>query len=138
MLDLEMKSSGYQNILRFCTHFNAYKRHSDIHSDEIDALLYISTNPQAITPHKLADYFNVSKPRITKVINKLLEQQYIEKRVSLKDSRSQTLHLTSLGIKKLSAIQKDCYKIIDRLVDELGFGDYIQLVELLNRANQLL
>lgn len=136
MIDLDMKINGYQEILRFCTHFNAYKRHSKIHSDEIDALLYISTSKNEVTPLMLADYFNVSKPRITKIINQLIQQKDIEKKPSTKDGRSHILLLSTQGKEKLKAVQNEYYDIIDEFINELGFGDFIQLTTLLTKANE--
>lgn len=138
MDNMDYKVNSYQVITQFCTHFNHFKRHSQIHSDELDSLLYIANSKVEVTPIMLAHYFNVSKPRITKIINKLQDKQYIEKKRSKKDGRSQVLSLSNEGILLLSNIQNECYKIIDQFVDELGFGDFIQLLELLNRANEII
>lgn len=138
MSNIDYKVNGYQVITQFCTHFNQFKRHSNIHSDELDTLLYIAHSKVEVTPIMLAHYFNVSKPRITKIINKIQDKHYIEKKPSIKDGRSQVLTLSNDGTLLLSNLQNECYKIIDELVDELGFGDFIQLLELLNRANEII
>lgn len=135
---MDYKVNGYQVITQFCTHFNHFKRHSNIHSDELDTLLYIANSEVDVSCIMLAHYFNVSKPRITKIINKLQEKHLIEKRPLKKDGRSQVLTLSDEGIRLLSHQQNECYKIIDQLVEELGFGDFIQLLELLNRANNII
>lgn len=135
---MDYKVNGYQVITQFCTHFNHFKRHSNIHSDELDTLLYIANSEVDVSCIMLAHYFNVSKPRITKIINKLQEKHLIEKRPLKKDGRSQVLTLSDEGIQLLSHQQNECYKIIDQLVEELGFGDFIQLLELLNRANNII
>lgn len=135
MNEIDYKVNGYQIITQFCTHFNHFKRHSEIHSDELDTLLYIANANHEVTPIMLTQYFNVSKPRITKIINELQKKQLIDKKPSLNDKRSQVLLISKLGLELLSKMHDECYAIIDQLVDELGFGDFIQLLELMNRAN---
>lgn len=137
MDDLYNKTLGLIDIYTFVNSLHNYKVQANITKEALHTLFFIKYNEQPVTPKMLATYFKVSAPRISKIINPLIDIGYIEMRPSIKDKRSYTLHLSEEGYVYLIQSLQEVYQLYDTLVDKLGFGDYIQLVELIKKANEV-
>ena len=137
MDDLYNKAHGLIDIYSFVNSLHNLKVETNISKECIHTLFFIKYNPQPVTPKMLAAYFQVSKPRVTKIITPLIDAGYISVNPSSLDKRSYHLTLSEEGRKYLVNSLHEVSALYDALVDKLGFGDYIQLVELIKKANEI-
>ncbi len=137
MDDLYNKTLGLIDIYTFVNHLHHYKVRTNITKETLHTLFFIKYSEQSVTLKVLASYFNVSRPRISKIITPLIEQGYLEMTPSTSDKRSYALTLSEEGRLYLVNSLHEVYQLYDTLVEKLGFGDYIQLVELIKKANEV-
>lgn len=85
------------------------------------------------TPGKLAERMAVRPPTITKTINRLQTQGFLEKRASSEDQRQAHVFLTETGRAAIKAIEKSVRKTEKQLMKGLDKKDQKALARLLSR-----
>ena len=85
------------------------------------------------TPGTLADRLGVRPPTITKTINRLQAQGFLEKRASENDARQAHIFLTDIGRETIHAIEKSVKKTEKQTLKGLDKKDQKQLFKLLAR-----
>lgn len=135
---LKNQEDSAEIIALFCRlHMNA-KKNIPIRSSEMGLLIYLSRQKEAVTPLEAAEFLKVSKPMITKTVNRLEKFGYIEKLPSEKDKRSVTLTPTEKAEELVNSTQTDYYKHLLRLQEKMGETTFNELVALLKKANGIL
>ena len=90
------------------------------------------------TPLRVAEYFKVTKPMVTAMVNSLEKKEYITKMKSMVDKRSFILKPTEKAVSIVNETFKEYYKNIQTLQTYLGNHEYSKLIELLSIANTIL
>ncbi len=85
------------------------------------------------TPGALADRLGVRPPTITKTINRLQAQGFLEKRASSHDARQAHIFLTETGRETIRAIEKSVKKTEKQALKGLDKKDQKALFKLLAR-----
>jgi DNA-binding MarR family transcriptional regulator len=85
------------------------------------------------TPGNLADRLGVRPPTITKTINRLQAQGFLEKRASNHDARQAHIFLTDIGRETIRAIEKSVRKTEKQALKGLDKKDQKALFKLLAR-----
>ena len=85
------------------------------------------------TPGTLADRLGVRPPTITKTINRLQAQGFLEKRASEEDARQAHISLTETGREAIRAIEKSVKKTEKQALKGLDKKEQKQLHKLLAR-----
>jgi DNA-binding MarR family transcriptional regulator len=130
--------NGAKVVSLFCRiHMNA-KKDLPIRSSEMGLLIYLVRENGSATPIKIAEFFNVSKPMVTAMINSLTNKGYLTKSPSQTDKRSFSLHPTEKAVVLVEKAYSEYYKTMGLLKKELGETDYRKLIALLDRANTIL
>lgn len=75
-----------------------------------DKIMLALAQENGQTPGQLAALLGVRPPTITKTINRLTNQGFLEKRVSQNDGRRAHVHLTSTGEQAIRSIEKSLRK----------------------------
>jgi DNA-binding MarR family transcriptional regulator len=122
----------------FCRLNMKVKRDLPIRASEMGVLIFISKQENNVTPLKISQFFKISKPSVTSMINTLLRQSYLEKLVSIEDHRSYTLQITQKGLKLVSLTEVEYYKSIEIMMDKMGDLDFNHFIDLLIKANEIL
>lgn len=135
MNEIFNNSLGFIDIYTFVNGMHHFRLQAGINKDTLHALFYLQQAKHSVTPKSLATYFQVSKPRISKVLAPLLEKKYIITQNSIEDKRSYTLHLSPEGELFLKEAMQDLYELHEALINAMGFGEYIQFLELIKKAN---
>lgn len=86
------------------------------------------------TPGQLASRIGVRPPTITKTINRLQAQGFLEKRASESDARQAHIFLTDLGRDAMRAIEKSVRKTEKQALRGLDKKDQKVLAKLLSRV----
>ena len=102
----------------------------------LQQLYYLDTiarmgNP---TPTALAEALHLSKPSVTAILNRFVQQGYLCKKPSDKDRRSFHIHLTEKG-QRIAIVHDTIHQnIAQHFVDNLEEAELQQLVKLLNKV----
>jgi DNA-binding MarR family transcriptional regulator len=127
---------GAKAISLFCRININTKKELPIRSGEMGLLIYlVKENPQA-QPIQVADFFNVSKPMVTSMINSLENKEFIIKNPSLNDKRSFFVSPTEKAVLLVESTYSEYYKTMEALQKGLGDEDYNQLICLIDKANK--
>lgn len=82
----------------------------------------------------LAKTLNLSKPAVTGIVNKLIEQGYVTKCQSDNDRRVYFIHLTREGNQVADAYEEACREYVDGMARALSTSELDQLVVLMEKA----
>lgn len=82
----------------------------------------------------LAKTLNLSKPAVTGIVNKLIEQGYVTKCQSDSDRRVYFIHLTREGKQVADAYEEACREYVDGMARALSASELDQLVILMEKA----
>ena len=82
----------------------------------------------------LAKTLNLSKPAVTGIINKLIDQGYVTKNQSDSDRRVYYIHLPREGKQVADAYEEACSEYVDGMARTLSESELDQLVNLMEKA----
>jgi len=122
----------------FCRLNMKLKRDLPIRASEMGVLIYTSKQEIEVTPLMISQFFKISKPSVTSMINTLLRISYLEKISSLVDKRSYSLRITNKGRNLVESTFNEYHKSIELMINGMGESDYMELIRLLSKANQIL
>lgn len=98
---------------------------------------YNSEN-KLVNTSDLANSLNISKSAVSQCVNKLEKKGYLERKINLKDKKIGYLYLTDECKIKCEDKKIVCENIINRVVEELGEKNIIDLSILLNELSDVI
>jgi len=101
---------------------------------QIHTLIYIY-NYKHSSVKELADYFKISLPTASVLLNKLVELNLVKRNPDNKDRRINQLTLTLKGKKAITIILKERQKKINSLLSKLTKKDRIELFRIIKKIN---
>lgn len=122
----------------FSKYYMELKRGLPIRPSEMGVLNIIAETPGPHTPLLLAELLGVSKPMITAHLTDLAKKGYIEKKQSLKDKRVFNVIPTEKALALVKSAKTDLNRHLERLEQEMGENEFLHLVRLAQKANQIL
>jgi DNA-binding MarR family transcriptional regulator len=125
-------------IAMFCRLQLNIKKELPIRSSEMGVLIFIRKHGDKVTPLLISNFFNITKPSVTNMINSLLKKEYLEKIPSEKDGRSYAVNLTAKGQHLVQSTQNEYFKSMDILKEKMGQQDFAALINLIKKANLIL
>lgn len=129
--------NGAEVISLFCRLYVNNKKGLPIRSSEMGLLILIVQQKDQITSVQAANFFKVSKPMITSMVNSLEKKGYIKKIYNVNDKRSFILTATSIAKELVEKTHQEYYGIMELLENRMG-DDYTSFIKLLNKANKIL
>ncbi len=119
----------------FCRlHMNT-KRNIPIRSSEMGILIFTQKQNVSVTPLMISQFFKITKPSVTSMVNALIKRDYLVKEPSLSDGRSYTLRTTEKGKKLVESTSDEYFKSIELLKEKMGLDAFNQFIELIQIAN---
>jgi DNA-binding MarR family transcriptional regulator len=122
----------------FCRTYMHIKRDIPIRSSEMGVLIYISKETGLVTPLSISKFFRITKPSVTSLVTSLLKQDYLIKLPSELDKRSYTLCLSIKGKHLVESTFSEYSNTVALLEEKMGDLKFMQMIELMNLANQIL
>jgi DNA-binding MarR family transcriptional regulator len=108
---------------------------SEINLTQFQYISVINQNDE-LTFTGLAQALNLSKPAVTSIINKLIEQGYVFKCQSARDRRVFHIHLTQEGKQVADAYEEARREYVDGIHRSLTESEFTRLLELMEKALQ--
>ncbi len=107
-----------------------HSKTSDLTMVQFEALILIKHNPD-IQMKDLAEYFSITMPSATSLIDKLIEMKYANRKNDIKDRRIVKINLTKQGEKLLHEAMKQREIKINTLLASLSRKDKEELLRIL-------
>lgn len=125
-----------EEIRRFCAlYIQKTAKGAAYSAQEIDALFRIELEEGLLSPLELSRKMGVSKPIVSRLIERLSAKELIEKTVSCSDKRSYSLKLTPKGHETLKNAYLYYNKPLKALENKLGTEQFQTLLQLIALAN---
>lgn len=102
---------------------------------ELDLLSRLKLSKKDLTSIDLSETMELSKPAISRLINRLINKDLIEKVQSKSDKRIFYLYLTDFGNSELDKAYTYYLEPINNLKGKLGSEDFENLIDLINKVN---
>ncbi|MBU3113556.1 MarR family winged helix-turn-helix transcriptional regulator [Clostridium lacusfryxellense] len=127
-----------KTIALFCRMYINVKRDLPIRNSEMGVIIFVDKYDGEVTPNAITEFLKISKPSVTVKIRALVEKEYVYKKYSKVDKRSYTLHLTPKAKHLVGLTDNDYYKLINALSNGMGEDNFLQLIHLMEFANNVL
>jgi len=101
-----------------------------------DAVILALDTQDGLSLSAIADQLGVRAPTMTKTINRLAVQGFVEKRDSLADARLSHVHLTDAGREAVQAVKKAIHLSHGLAAGDLGKRDLKTLSKLLRKLER--
>ena len=123
--DTEKNSRQSSQNDKICTARGVLKR---------DAVLpFLLCNKRGMKQKEIADEIRVSPSTLSEMINRLVEDGYVERKADEDDRRAKTLFLTEEGKKRAEYMLTQITLVVDRLFVNLDKDEKCQLIRLLDK-----
>ena len=127
-----------EEVAMFCRLQMNIKKHLPIRPSEMGVLIYTSKHQEAVTPLMISQFFQISKPSVTAMVNSLIKQDYLMRTASATDGRSYTVSITPKGRKLVENTYDEYLSAMALIKEKMGEGDFKLFVQLIIRANEIL
>lgn len=125
-------------VSRFCRIHMNKKMDIPIRASEMGALIYVKKSDAQVTPLMISNFFGISKPSVTDMVNSLIKKDYLIKIPSKIDRRSYNLEVTKKGHELLESTFKEYLRTMEFLEEKMGYQKFILFIQLLQEANKIL
>lgn len=122
----------------FAKNYMELKKGLPIRPSEMGVLNIITETEGQYTPVKLAELLGVTKQMMTAHINSLESKGYITKEPCSQDKRAYYILPTDKGLELVEWAKTDLNGKLENLVNGLGWEDFDTLVELAEKANEIM
>ena len=114
------------------------QRNLPIRSSEMGVLILLVRSAQPKTPLQISEFFMISKPATTAIINSLLGDGFLTKEASTTDRRSFYLTPTEKARQLVEETFEIYHKNLAALMSGMGQENFREMIKLLESANQFL
>lgn len=83
-------------------------------------LMYLVTSNEEVYATTFSEKMNISRARVSKILQKLLDKQYITKQLSTEDARKEYISITDQGRMAIEEVKKKIISNGITLIDHLG------------------
>jgi DNA-binding MarR family transcriptional regulator len=125
-------------IALFCRQQMNIKRDIPIRPSEMGALIFTQKYNAPITPLMLSNFFRITKPSVTSMVNSLIKKDYLIKIPSSTDGRSYTVSITEKGTDLVESTRKEYFRTMELLKEKMGHKEFDLFIELIHKANSIL
>lgn len=122
----------------FAKNYMELKKGLPVRPSEMGVLNIITETEGQYTPVKLAELLGVTKQMMTAHINSLESKGYIIKEPCSQDKRAYYILPADKGLELVEWAKSDLNGKLEKLVNGLGQEDFNTLVELAEKANEIM
>lgn len=127
-----------EEVAMFCRLQMNIKKDLPIRPSEMGVLIFIAKQAEDATPLMISQFFQITKPSVTTMVNSLIKQDYLMKTPSSTDRRSYTVSITTKGRKLVETTYDEYFSAMTLLEEKMGEVDFKLFVQLILRANEIL
>lgn len=101
-------------------------------------LCYLSEHSGKVYANSIADDMNISRARISIIVEKLVKRGFVNKTNSSLDARIQELSITQKGRKLLREIDDNVSQRIIAIVDSIGEEEFLHFISLCKKIKEVM
>lgn len=125
-------------IALFCRLQMNLKRDIPIRPSEMGVLIFIQKQSIPVTPLMISNFFRITKPSVTSMINSLIKKNYLMRIPSSIDGRSYTVSTTVQGKELVESTYNEYLRMTQLLEKKMGSKEFNLFIELIQKANNIL
>lgn len=125
-------------IALFCRLQMNTKRDVPVRPSEMGVLIFTQQQSIPVTPLMISNFFKITKPSVTSMVNSLIQKDYLAKMPSSTDGRSYTVSSTEKGNELVNATFNEYYRTMESLKKEMGIEEFNVFIQLIQKVNNLL
>ncbi|MBM7614155.1 MarR family winged helix-turn-helix transcriptional regulator [Alkaliphilus hydrothermalis] len=114
------------------------KRDIPIRPSEMGVLIFTQKQSEPVTPLMISNFFRISKPSVTSMINSLIKKEYLIKTPSPTDGRSYTVSTSDKGKELVESTYNEYFRTIELLKNKMGDKEFNSFIQLMQKANSVL
>lgn len=127
-----------EEVAMFCRLQMSIKKDLPVRPSEMGVLIYTAKQETDVTPLMISQFFQISKPSVTAMVNTLINQDYLMKTPSSSDGRSYTVSITSKGRELVETTYEEYFSAMTLLEKNMGEEDFKLFVQLIMHANKIM
>ncbi|MBR2401229.1 MAG: winged helix-turn-helix transcriptional regulator [Lachnospiraceae bacterium] len=136
-MDLIKQFREYSRLLNY--HFgnidNADCCCGEINKSQCFMIVEIGRKP-GISVKELAEIMRVDKSGISRLVEDLVQKEYVERKPAVTDRRFVTLNLLPKGQERFEKIEHDMYDRFERILEQIPVDKRMQVIESLKIYNE--
>ena len=137
-MNKETYTEMQQKIERILNQLNIKRLDMQRHQRRMMLLGFIAENPEGVNPSQMADYFNMARPLLTRLLDAFEDLGYITRRLDPEDKRRFKIVITERGLEDLQNSRADDEKRCEQLCAYLGEDDSMNLLRILDTINDFI
>lgn len=99
---------------------------------------YLSENDGEIYASSLSSIMNISRARISIMLDSLIQKGYITKKVSTNDARKEVVSITPLGLEEANKDKKEINDVIIKVVNLVGYDKVMEFIDIAKKIKEVL
>lgn len=99
---------------------------------------YLSENDGEIYASSLSSIMNISRARISIMLDSLIQKGYITKEVSTNDARKEVVSITPLGLEEANKDKKEINDVIIKVVNLVGYDKVMEFIDIAKKIKEVL
>ena len=99
---------------------------------------YLSENDGEIYASSLSNIMNISRARISIMLDSLIQKGYITKEVSTNDARKEVVSITPLGLEEANKDKKEINDVIIKVVNLVGYDKVMEFIDIAKKIKEVL
>jgi DNA-binding MarR family transcriptional regulator len=136
-MDFDIINSA-DTVALFCRLQMNSKRNIPIRPSEMGVLIFTEKERVPVTPLMISNFFRITKPTVTTMLNSLIKKGYLVKTPSATDGRSYTVAPTEMGKDLVESTFNEYSKTMELLKNGMGSSQFNLFMELMEKANNIL
>lgn len=129
---------GSEAVALFCRLQMNIKRDIPIRPSEMGVLIFTQQQSIPVTPLMISNFFKITKPSVTSMVNSLLKKNYLAKMPSSTDGRSYTVSTTDKGNELVNATFNEYFRTMELLKEKMGVEEFNVFIQFIQKVNNLL
>lgn len=99
---------------------------------------YLSENNGEIYASSLSSIMNISRARISIMLDSLIQKGYITKEVSTNDARKEVVSITPLGLEEANKDKQEINDVITKVIDSVGYDKVMEFIDIAKKIKEVL
>ena len=124
--------------LQECSPIEFFKTIEEINSGMGYIMLRLYNAKEEIYAINLSADMQISRARVTMLLNKLISKGFVVKQRSKNDARKEIITITNKGRDEVAKIKQRILDIVNKLIDNLGMDKVNQFFEISNEIKNLM
>ena len=100
-------------------------------------LVFLSEAKEEVYASYLCEIMNISRARMSVLLEKLLSKNLIKKQASKKDARKEVVTITNLGKREVENKKNELVDKVIKVLNKVGYNKMLEFIEILKQIKNI-